>query len=75
MQQVNDNMTIDEQVAYAWKHREHFAAVARRNAEVTTRRYRGADWTLTENQYRNPWAEVPAETEKQYALPLEACST
>ncbi len=53
-------MTPNEQVEFVWQHRDHFAAVAAHNLEVTTRRYQRADWTLPENQYRNAWTELGA---------------
>ena len=33
MRQANDLMTIDEQVAFAWKHRDHFDKVRIHNLE------------------------------------------
>lgn len=59
MQFANEHMTPDEQVAFAWRHREHFAAVAVHNLDVICRRRAGGDWTASENQYRNAWAEIP----------------
>lgn len=51
--------TPDEQVSFAWKHRDHFEKVAQHNLEVINRRRRpGANWELPENQYRNAWTEL-----------------
>jgi hypothetical protein len=52
--QANDHMTADEQVAFAWEHREHFLAVNAHNLEMNTRRYRG-DVT---GSFRNAWVEL-----------------
>ena len=54
------DMTPEEQVAFAWKHRDHFAKVSHHNMQVTINRYRGGDWSLPENQYRNAYAELGA---------------
>jgi hypothetical protein len=51
-------VTPDQLVKFAWKHREHFAEVAKHNIEVTIRRYQRADWTAPENKYRNAWTEL-----------------
>lgn len=51
--QANEWMTVDEQVAFAWKHRDHFAAVAEHNLDVIARRYRGE-----QGDYRNGWIEL-----------------
>lgn len=56
-------MTPTEQVAFAWKHRDHFEAVTLHNLEVTNRRRRGGDWSAPENQYRNAWTELNADTQ------------
>lgn len=56
--QANDRMTIAEQVAFAWKHRDHFAEVAAHNLAVNSRRRAREDWTAPENQFRNAWAEL-----------------
>lgn len=52
--QANDEMTTEEQVAFAWEYREHFAEVARHNLEETRRRYQRD----TSGCYRNAWAEL-----------------
>jgi hypothetical protein len=49
-------MTPQEQVAFAWKHRDHFEEVHRHNLEVISQRHRG-DWS---GRYRNPWVELGA---------------
>jgi hypothetical protein len=54
MRQANDHMTIDQQVAFAWEHRAHFAEVAAHNLEMNRRRYKG-DMT---GSFRNAWAEL-----------------
>lgn len=61
MRQVNENMTPDEQVAFAWKHRAYFNACKLHNFQETARRYRGD----MSGKYRNAWielAELPGVT-------------
>lgn len=49
-------MTPAEQVAFAWKRRDHFEAVRLHNLAVVVQRRRG-DWS---GRYRNAWAELSA---------------
>ena len=49
-------MTPAEQVAFAWEHRDHFAAVKLHNTQMSIRRKRG-DMTGT---FRNAWEELAA---------------
>jgi hypothetical protein len=61
MRSAHTNMTTDEQVAFAWEHRAHFAAVAEHNSRTNSERYRG-NW---DNQHRNAWAELAEATGAQ----------
>jgi len=47
-------MSPADSVEFAWKHREHFAAVRAHNLSVSIARRRG-DWS---GQLRNPWEEL-----------------
>lgn len=57
MKFANEQMTPAQQAAFAWKHRERFAAAADHNHAETTRRRRG-DYA---GRYRNAWAELAGE--------------
>jgi len=54
---ANANMTPAEQADFAWKHRDHFAAVKLHNLDMSIRRKRG-DTTGT---FRNAWEELAGE--------------
>lgn len=60
---ANTWMTTNEQVAFAWKHRDHFAEVRAHNMAMNIRRIRG---DLT-GKFRNPWSELAnAQDAKPY---------
>lgn len=50
---ANTHTTADEQVAFAWKYRDHFAEVGRHNIAVGIARHRGHG-----GEYRNAWSEL-----------------
>ena len=55
--QANDHMTIDEQVAFYWRHRAHFAWIARHNLRVIAQRHSRKAGEIP-MKYRNAWQEL-----------------
>lgn len=59
MKQAHELMTIAEQVAFAWKHRDHFEQARIHNLQENSRRYRGE----MSGSFRNAWAELANDPE------------